>query len=116
MSKITVSEDMLYAARNGDNEAMNELVRTFAPVVERTAAAYVGRCPLTHGDLIQEGVKIPKPERGDTIAVLTTGAYNFAMSSNYNAICKPPVIMLDSEKDYVAVKRETFDDLIARQV
>ena len=56
MSKITVSEDMLYAARNGDNEAMNELIRTFAPVVERTAAAYVGRCPLTHGDLIQEGM------------------------------------------------------------
>lgn len=56
MSKITVSEDMLNAARNGDNEAMNELVRAFAPIVERIAAAYVGRCPLTHGDLIQEGM------------------------------------------------------------
>ena len=74
-----------------------------------------GRC-CESGDLIQEGVKIPKPERGDTIAVLTMGAYNFAMSSNYNAICKPPVIMLDGDKDYVAVKRESFDDLIARQV
>ena len=56
MSKISVSEELLYAARNGDNEAMNELVRTFAPVVEKIAAVYVGRCPLTHGDLIQEGM------------------------------------------------------------
>ncbi len=74
-----------------------------------------GRC-CESGDLIQEGVKIPKPERGDIIAVLTTGAYNFAMSSNYNAICKPPVVMLDGEKDYVAVKRESFDDLTANQI
>lgn len=73
-----------------------------------------GRC-CESGDLIQEGVKIPKPERGDIIAVLTTGAYNYAMSSNYNAICKPPVIMLDGEKEYTAVRRETFEDMIICQ-
>lgn len=74
-----------------------------------------GRC-CESGDLIQEGVKIPKPDRGDIIAVLTTGAYNYAMASNYNAICKPPVIMLDGEKDYVAVKRESYDDMISCQL
>jgi diaminopimelate decarboxylase len=74
-----------------------------------------GRC-CESGDLIQEGVMIPKPERGDIIAVLTTGAYNYAMASNYNAIAKPPVIMLDGEKDYVAVKRESFDDMISCQL
>lgn len=73
-----------------------------------------GRC-CESGDLIQEGVKIAKPERGDILAVLTTGAYNYAMSSNYNAICKPPVIMLDKDNDYVAVRRETFEDLIKCQ-
>lgn len=73
-----------------------------------------GRC-CESGDLIQEGVKIAKPSRGDILAVLTTGAYNYAMASNYNAICKPPVIMLNDEKDYVAVRRETFEDLIICQ-
>ncbi len=74
-----------------------------------------GRC-CESGDLIQEGVKIAKPERGDILAVLTTGAYNYAMSSNYNAICKPPVIMLDGENDYIAVRRETFEDMTACQM
>lgn len=73
-----------------------------------------GRC-CESGDLIQENVKIPKPQRGDILAVMTTGAYNYAMSSNYNAICKPPVIMLDGERDYVAVRRETFEDMTACQ-
>ncbi|MBQ8576156.1 MAG: sigma-70 family RNA polymerase sigma factor [Clostridia bacterium] len=56
MSKFSIEENLLNAARNGDNEAMNELVETFAPTVESIAAAYVGRSPLTHGDLIQEGM------------------------------------------------------------
>lgn len=73
-----------------------------------------GRC-CESGDLLQENVNIPEPERGDILAVLTTGAYNYAMSSNYNAIGKPPVIMLDGEKESIAVRRETFDDLLICQ-
>ncbi len=73
-----------------------------------------GRC-CESGDLIQEGVMLPKPQRGDILAVMTTGAYNYAMSSNYNAICKPPVIMIDGENDYVAVRRETFEDMTVCQ-
>ncbi len=56
MGKFSIKEDLLNAARNGDNEAMNELVKALAPTVESIAAAYVGRSPLTHGDLIQEGM------------------------------------------------------------
>ena len=74
-----------------------------------------GRC-CESGDLIQEGVKIPEPQRDDILAVLTTGAYNYAMSSNYNAITKPPVIMLTKDSEYVAVKRESFEDMTACQI
>ena len=74
-----------------------------------------GRC-CESGDLIQEGVKIPEPQRDDILAVLTTGAYNYAMSSNYNAITKPPVIMLTNDSEYVAVKRESFEDMTACQI
>lgn len=56
MGKFSIKEDLLNAARNGDNEAMNKLVEAFAPTVERIAAAYIGKSPLTHSDLIQEGM------------------------------------------------------------
>lgn len=75
----------------------------------------VGRC-CESGDVIQPLVKMPKPKRGDIIAVLTTGAYNYSMASNYNRIGRPPVVMLKDGKDYVAVKRETFEDLTSLDV
>ena len=56
MSKFSIKEDMLNAAPNGDIEAMNELIKAFAPTVEKIAASYIGRCPRTHSDLIQEGM------------------------------------------------------------
>lgn len=74
-----------------------------------------GKC-CESGDLIQEGVHIVTPERGDILAVCTTGAYNYSMSSNYNAIPRPPVVMIRDAKAYVAVERETFDDMICCQL
>ena len=71
----------------------------------------VGRC-CESGDVIQPEVQLPKPERGDIVAVCTTGAYNYSMASNYNRIGRPPVVMLRGGQDYVAVRRETYDDLI----
>lgn len=64
------------------------------------------------GDLIQENVPMPKPNRGDLIAVLTTGAYNYSMASNYNRIPRPPVVMLGKNGPYIAVRRETLEDLM----
>lgn len=71
-----------------------------------------GRC-CESGDLIQEDVTIPCPVRGDILAVATTGAYNYSMASNYNRIPRPPVVILSSKKDYVAVEREQLTDLIS---
>ena len=76
----------------------------------------VGRC-CESGDILQENVMLPSNiKRGDLIAVLTTGAYNYSMSSNYNRIQKLPVVMLNGIEDYVAVKRETLDDIIRNDV
>lgn len=72
----------------------------------------VGRC-CESGDIIKEGAKLPSSvKRGDILAVTTTGAYNYSMASNYNRIPRPPIIMLNSTGDYVAVNRETLEDLI----
>ena len=45
------------------------------------------------------------------LAVLTTGAYNYSMSSNYNRIPRPPVVMLSKDGSRVVVKRETYEDV-----
>lgn len=71
-----------------------------------------GRC-CESGALIQENVLLPRPVRGDILAVLVTGAYNYSMASNYNRICRPPIVMLSHGEDRIAVRRETFEDLTA---
>ena len=78
-------------------------------------ADVAGRC-CESGDIIQPDVMMPKPVRGDIVAVCTTGAYNYSMASNYNRVPRPAVVMLDGDKDYVAVKRETFEDLIRNDI
>ena len=74
-----------------------------------------GRC-CESGDLIQENVDLPTPRRGDLLAVLTTGAYNYSMASNYNRIPRPAIVMLGENGPYVAVRRESLDDLIANDL
>lgn len=73
-------------------------------------ATVAGRC-CESGDLIQEDVMLPKAERGDTMAVLVTGAYNYSMASNYNRLPRPAVVMVRGGDSYVAVRRETYEDL-----
>jgi diaminopimelate decarboxylase len=76
----------------------------------------VGKC-CESGDIIQENVLLPSSmQRGDTVAVLTTGAYNYSMASNYNRITRPPVVMLKDGSDYVAVRRESLEDLVRNDV
>ena len=74
-----------------------------------------GRC-CESGDRVAEYVSIAKPERGDIIAVLTTGAYNYAMASNYNRIPKPAMIMIKDGKARLVVKRETYADLMKNEL
>ena len=78
---------------------------------EREICSVVGRC-CESGDILQENLPMPKDiERGDLLACLTTGAYHYSMASNYNRIPRPPVVMLNNGESYVAVKRETIEDL-----
>lgn len=74
-----------------------------------------GRC-CESGDLIQENVAIPEPERGDIVAVLCTGAYNYSMASNYNRIPRPPVLIVKDGEVRVGVNRETYVDLCSLDV
>lgn len=80
-----------------------------------TVCTIAGRC-CESGDLIQEGVCLPTPKRGDILAVLTTGAYNYAMASNYNRIPRPAMVRLYKGEDTLILRRETFEDLIRNEL
>ena len=71
----------------------------------------VGRC-CESGDIIQENILLPNGiGRGDIVAVCTTGAYNYSMASNYNRVPRPPIVMLSGGESYVAVRRESLEDI-----
>ena len=78
---------------------------------DSTPVSVVGRC-CESGDILQENVPLPNGiKRGDLLACLTTGAYHYSMSSNYNKLPRPPIVMLRDGASYIAVKRETPEHL-----
>ena len=83
------------------------------PKTEKITLA--GKC-CESGDLIQENAMIQKVVPGDTIAVLSTGAYNYSMASNYNRIGRPAVVMTNNGESRIIVKRESFEDLVRNDV
>ncbi len=74
-----------------------------------------GRC-CESGDLLQENIMLPRPVRGDILAVLVTGAYNYSMASHYNRLPKPAIVLVSKQGERVAVKRETFEDLCRNDI
>lgn len=76
----------------------------------------VGRC-CESGDIIQENITLPSSvTRGDIAAVLTTGAYNYSMASNYNRIARLPIVMVSAGRDYLAVRRESLEDMVRNDI
>ena len=78
-------------------------------------ATIVGKC-CESGDIIIENGQVQKIEEGDILAVLTTGAYNYSMSSNYNRIPRPAMVRVKGGEDKIIVKRETYDDIIRNDI
>jgi diaminopimelate decarboxylase len=65
-------------------------------------------------DMIVRDAKIAAPRIGDLLVTPATGAYGYAMASNYNGVPRPPVIFSKDGDARVVVRRETYDDLVAR--
>ncbi|MCB2305206.1 diaminopimelate decarboxylase [Clostridium estertheticum] len=74
-----------------------------------------GKC-CESGDILLEGVKLPKVNSGDLMAVLSTGAYGYSMSSNYNKIPKAPVVLVNEGNHKIICKRQTYKDMISNEV
>ena len=87
--------------------------RANEPATERVSIA--GKC-CESGDLICVDALLPPARSGDILAVLSTGAYNYSMASNYNRNPIPPVVLVrGGEADYI-VKPQTYEDIVRNDV
>ncbi len=66
------------------------------------------------GDELRRDVELPDPRPGDVLVTPVTGAYGYSLASNYNAVPRPPVVFCDDGDARVVVRRETYEDLVAR--
>jgi diaminopimelate decarboxylase len=90
-----------------------------AVVADRPLAAGTEICQLAgkhceSGDVIVRDVVLPDPAPGDLIATPVTGAYGYSLANNYNGVPRPPVIFCREGSPRVVVRRETYEDLAAR--
>lgn len=68
------------------------------------------------GDVLIKEARLEEPRVGDVLAVPATGAYGYAMASNYNGVPRAPVVFCRDGDARLVVRRETYEDLIARDV
>ncbi len=92
-----------------------------AIIADRVRAAPTGRCQVAgkhceSGDVIVRDAPLPDPAPGDVLATPATGAYGYSLANNYNGVPRPPVIFCRDGTARVVVRRETYDDLVARDV
>src|SRR5690625_4161995 len=80
-----------------------------APVAETVSIA--GKC-CESGDMLIWDIPLPEIEHGDIIAMFSTGAYGYAMASNYNRLAKPAIVFVENGIAQLVVQRESLDDII----
>ncbi len=100
---------MLYGARY-------EAVIADRPLAEPDTVCHLAGKHCESGDVLVRDARLPAPAVGDVVAVPVTGAYGYAMASNYNGVCRPPVVFCDGGAARLVVRRETYADLMSRDV
>lgn len=97
-------------------EARYEAVVASRPEAPRdTVVTVAGKC-CESGDILIKDIALQDPRPGDVLAVFATGAYNHTMSSNYNRLPRPAMVLVDAGKHRLSVRRESYDDLLAREL
>ncbi len=87
--------------------------KVLAPVEE--TVTLVGKY-CESGDVLIKNLPVPRLEEGDVVAVFGTGAYNYAMASNYNRFPRPAMVLVEKGKSHVLVQRETYDTIIQQDL
>jgi diaminopimelate decarboxylase len=87
----------------------------WGPSTRSTRCHVTGKhCEST--DVLVRDAELPDPRPGDVLVTPVTGAYGYAMANNYNGALRPPVIFVKDGDARVVVRRETYEDLVARDV
>ena len=68
------------------------------------------------GDILAKDIELPIIEEGDVICFYNTGAYGYSMSSNYNRVLKPAVVLVNNGKSDIIVNRQTYEQLCESDV
>jgi diaminopimelate decarboxylase len=89
--------------------------------VDRPLAPAEERCNVAgkhceSGDVILRGAWLADPAPGDVLVTPVTGAYGYSLANNYNGVPRPPVIFCRDGEARVVVRRESYEDLAARDV
>lgn len=74
-----------------------------------------GKC-CESGDMLIWDLKLPQSQTGDLLAVFCTGAYNYAMASNYNRIRRPAVVFVRDGQADLVVARESYDNIVGNDI
>jgi diaminopimelate decarboxylase len=80
------------------------------------SAATIAGMHCESGDILVRDAMLATPQVGDVLVTPATGAYGHAMANNYNGATRPPVILCSQGEAKVVVRRETHEDLVARDV
>lgn len=91
------------------------VVANKANMVPQEKVSIAGKC-CESGDMLIWDIELPKIEPGDILAVSCTGAYNYAMSMNYNRLPRPAMVLVREGMAELILKRETYEDLIRNDV
>jgi len=86
------------------------------PTAEPDSLVTVAGMHCESGDVIVRDTNLAAPAVGDVLVTPATGAYGHAMANNYNGVTRPPVIFCSGGEARAVVRRETYDDLTARDV
>lgn len=68
------------------------------------------------GDILIKDIELNSPETGDILCVYNTGAYGYSMSSNYNRVLKPAMVLVNNSQSDIIIKRETYEQLVQNDV
>ena len=101
-----------YALYQSDYTA---LIASRAAEEKTERVTIAGRC-CESGDLIQENAPLQPCGRGDVLAVLVTGAYNYSMASNYNRLPRPAMVSVRDGADRLVIRRESYEDLTRNEL
>jgi diaminopimelate decarboxylase len=113
---VSVDGGMTDNPRYALYQAQYDAVLANRPLDEKVELVTIaGKC-CESGDLLIKDIMMPSIVAGDILCVQSTGAYNYSMSSNYNRIPKPPIVLVNNDKSRIIVKREDYEDITRNDI